>query len=144
MFQCCYADKISALVTCYILDQNQNPRLSAKTRTPQSSSPLIQMLFVSRENLLSSSSRKQSVGGESNTNILFIGGELFRVQSGGTIFVEIHKSSMCLQLTSGNHYLRLEALAARREARASVWLTRWTTHRPLDGICDKAILPLGL
>lgn len=90
MFQCCYTDKISALVTCYILDQNQNPRLSANTRTPQSSSPQIQMLFVSRENLLSSSLGKQSVGGESNTNILFIGGELFRVQSGGTIFVGLH------------------------------------------------------
>lgn len=54
MFPCCYTDKISALVTCCILDQNQNPHLRANTCTPQSSTPQIQMLFVSRGNLLSS------------------------------------------------------------------------------------------
>lgn len=72
----------------------------------------------------------------------FIGTEFFWVQSGETICVGIHKSSICLQLANGNHYLWLEGLAARREARASLQLTHWTTHWPLDGICDKVILPL--
>lgn len=34
MFQCCCTDIISALVTCYILDQNPNPHLSVNTCNP--------------------------------------------------------------------------------------------------------------
>lgn len=34
------------------------------------------------------------------------------------------------------------SVIGRREAGAPLQLTHWTTHRPLDGICDKVILPL--
>lgn len=143
MFPCFYTAKISALVTCCILDHNQNPHLSAKylhTTVPLLKSKcylwVVKIFYHHRDN------SSMSVGRESKTNILFIGTELFGVQSGGTIFVEIRSISICLQRTSGNHYLWLEGSAARKEARAPVRLTRWTTHRPLDGICDKAILPL--
>lgn len=146
MFPCCYTDTISALVTCCILDQNQNPHLGANTCAPQSSTPQVQM-FIGE-------SWKSSIITEITAACLLDASQI-------QIFclLELNYFAFSLGELSLLGYTKApSACSAQVQIIICDWMVwlpgekperrcSWhagPTRRPLDGICDKAILPSGL